>query len=311
MGLRFRKSIKAGPVRINLSKSGVGYSVGTKGFRYTKKAGGGTRTTLSIPGTGISHVTETSKSATHSIPQASASNVTHAPSKKPKSRRTEFILCILLGWTGAHKFYMGKIGMGILYLLTFGLFYIGWIGDLFSMIVRKFSKNSSDNPKGIKKVLPYIAAALCALMLVSCGSSSTTPADPTEPNENNTEYTEEVTEETTDPATEPPTESLTEATEPQTEPPTDPPTDPPTEAPTEAPTDPPTEAPTEAPTNPPTEAPTEKDERTYVLNTNTKKFHYAYCSSADDIKASNRGEFTGTRDEVMAKGYEPCGRCHP
>lgn len=60
MGFRFRKSVKAGPFRINFSKSGVGYSVGTKGFRYTKKAGGGTRTTYSIPGTGLSYVTETS-----------------------------------------------------------------------------------------------------------------------------------------------------------------------------------------------------------------------------------------------------------
>ena len=63
MGYRFRKSIKAGPVRINVSKSGVGYSVGGKGFRYTKKAGGGTRTTVSIPGTGISHVRDSGKKA--------------------------------------------------------------------------------------------------------------------------------------------------------------------------------------------------------------------------------------------------------
>lgn len=60
MGFRFRKSVNFGPLRINLSKSGVGASVGTKGFRVTKKAGGGTRTTASIPGTGISYVTETS-----------------------------------------------------------------------------------------------------------------------------------------------------------------------------------------------------------------------------------------------------------
>lgn len=60
MGFRFRKTIKLGPVNINLSKSGVGYSVGGKGLRVTKKADGGTRTTVSVPGTGISHVTETS-----------------------------------------------------------------------------------------------------------------------------------------------------------------------------------------------------------------------------------------------------------
>lgn len=56
MGFNFRKSIKVGKnVRINLSKSGIGWSVGTKGARYTKSANGSTRTTLSLPGTGLSY----------------------------------------------------------------------------------------------------------------------------------------------------------------------------------------------------------------------------------------------------------------
>lgn len=38
MGFNFRKSIKVGPARVNLSKSGVGYSVGAGGLRYTKSA---------------------------------------------------------------------------------------------------------------------------------------------------------------------------------------------------------------------------------------------------------------------------------
>lgn len=58
MGMRYRKSIKAGPFRINLSKSGMGWSVGGKGYRYTKTAKGRTRITTSIPGTGISWVKE-------------------------------------------------------------------------------------------------------------------------------------------------------------------------------------------------------------------------------------------------------------
>lgn len=37
MGFRYRKSKNFGPFRINLSKSGVGWSVGGKGFRYTKR----------------------------------------------------------------------------------------------------------------------------------------------------------------------------------------------------------------------------------------------------------------------------------
>lgn len=52
-------------------------------------------------------------------------------------------------------------------------------------------------------------------------------------------------------------------------------------------------------------------EMTYVLNTNSMKFHYPSCSSAKQISAANRQEFTGTREEVVARGYEPCGRCDP
>lgn len=54
MGFSFKKSFNLGPFRLNLSKSGIGYSIGTKGLRFTKKANGGYRTTASIPGTGIS-----------------------------------------------------------------------------------------------------------------------------------------------------------------------------------------------------------------------------------------------------------------
>ena len=49
----------------------------------------------------------------------------------------------------------------------------------------------------------------------------------------------------------------------------------------------------------------------YVLNTNSKKFHYPDCRSVGQMKASNRKDFSGTRDEVIAMGYDPCGICHP
>lgn len=49
----------------------------------------------------------------------------------------------------------------------------------------------------------------------------------------------------------------------------------------------------------------------YILNTNTKKFHYPSCSSVDDMKEKNKQEFFGTRDEAVAQGYSPCGRCKP
>lgn len=56
MGLRFRKSISVGKnSRVNLSKSGVGFSTGVKGLRFTRTATGKNRVTASIPGTGISY----------------------------------------------------------------------------------------------------------------------------------------------------------------------------------------------------------------------------------------------------------------
>ncbi len=59
MGFRFRKSFNLGKgLKINLSKHGIGYSVGTKGVRVTKTAKGTTRKTLTLPGTGLSYVTE-------------------------------------------------------------------------------------------------------------------------------------------------------------------------------------------------------------------------------------------------------------
>lgn len=62
MGFRYRKSINlGGGFRINLSKSGVGYSWGVKGYRVTKTAKGTIRRTASIPGTGISYVQETGR----------------------------------------------------------------------------------------------------------------------------------------------------------------------------------------------------------------------------------------------------------
>lgn len=50
---------------------------------------------------------------------------------------------------------------------------------------------------------------------------------------------------------------------------------------------------------------------TYILNTNSKKFHAPACSSVGKIKESNRGEFTGERHELLARGYEPCKICNP
>lgn len=49
----------------------------------------------------------------------------------------------------------------------------------------------------------------------------------------------------------------------------------------------------------------------YVLNTNTHKFHRPDCTSVGKMKAKNRSDFQGTREEAMALGYDPCKICQP
>lgn len=49
----------------------------------------------------------------------------------------------------------------------------------------------------------------------------------------------------------------------------------------------------------------------YVLNTNTKKFHYPNCDSAGRISAKNKQDYYGDRSELIASGYDPCKRCNP
>lgn len=56
----------------------------------------------------------------------------------PKSRWLALALCFFLGEFGVHRFYVGKIGTGILYLFTFGLFGFGWLIDFFSILFGSF-----------------------------------------------------------------------------------------------------------------------------------------------------------------------------
>lgn len=57
--------------------------------------------------------------------------------------------------------------------------------------------------------------------------------------------------------------------------------------------------------------PTTKPGQSYVLNTSSHVFHSPTCSSVDKIKDKNRSSAYGTREEIMARGYKPCGVCHP
>ena len=56
---------------------------------------------------------------------------------------------------------------------------------------------------------------------------------------------------------------------------------------------------------------TNSNTTTYIGNKNSKKFHYPYCHSVDQMNDSNKKYMTCTREQAIAQGYSPCGNCNP
>ncbi|HPS41044.1 MAG TPA: DUF4236 domain-containing protein [Anaerolineaceae bacterium] len=124
MGFRLRRSLKIAPgVRLNISKKGIGTSVGVKGM-HISSGPSGSRMTTSIPGTGLSQVTQIGKRSKRSAGQ--------------KSKTAALLWCIFLGYFGGHYFYVDRIGKGLLYFFTVGLFGIGWLVDIFVILSGSF-----------------------------------------------------------------------------------------------------------------------------------------------------------------------------
>ncbi len=55
----------------------------------------------------------------------------------------------------------------------------------------------------------------------------------------------------------------------------------------------------------------ETGEQTYIINTNSLRFHKPNCSGLQDANSRNQQSFTGSRDELIRQGYSPCGTCQP
>lgn len=73
----------------------------------------------------------------NNIPIANSVNSIN-PMISPKSRLVSLLLCIFLGYLGIHRFYVGKIGTGIMYILTLGFFGFGILFDLILIIIGSF-----------------------------------------------------------------------------------------------------------------------------------------------------------------------------
>lgn len=137
MGLRFRKSKKILPgVRLNLNKGSMSVTVGPKGLKKTFSTNGKTTTTVGLPGTGIYY---TDRGGSASQTQATLETQELQTVRSPKSKVAALVLCIVFGVFGFHRFYVGKVGSGILYMFSGGAFLVGWIVDIVKLCNNTFT----------------------------------------------------------------------------------------------------------------------------------------------------------------------------
>lgn len=61
-----------------------------------------------------------------------------------KDKKTALILCVLVGLFGIHDFYLGRIGGGILKLLTANIFGIGWISDIIKIATGTYKDGAGE-----------------------------------------------------------------------------------------------------------------------------------------------------------------------
>ena len=152
-----------------------------------------------------------------------------------------------------------------------------------------------------KRIPASILVFLFSLLLFTTGCTSSEDTLPTQPVSDSAQQ-EQTSDADSSEVSVPPVIPVTAQT-PVPEPETNPePESKPTLEPDPEPT------PEPAPEPAPEPEPTGLD---YILNTNSMTFHYPSCGSAAKIKPSNRADFHGTREELVNRGYSPCGNCKP
>ena len=308
MGFRFRKSIPIGKhFRINLSKSGVGYSWGVKGARFTKTANGKNRTTLSVPGTGISYTAESKAHTSNKKPFKKKTIGRAAASRKPQTPQT----------AGAQnppansapmKSSPNITSFKTTYPVLFWIIAIAvWPISLSIWFLK------TDNIKKLNKT-----ARICLLAtfwvvfctVVGIAGMQKGPGD--------IQLSDPISK-ITSKASPAPTASSEPTPTPEPSPPPEPTNTPVPE--TAKPPAAPSQAQQGTQNNSVTPgntsgsggqtAPQPANEANYVLNTSTHKFHRPTCRDVDKIAAENRSNVYDSRSNIIAQGYTPCGHCHP
>ena len=280
MGFRFRKSVKAGPFRINFSKSGIGYSFGGKGFRVTKKAGGGTRTTASIPGTGVSYVKDygSRKKKTSSNAPVSSGSSGSTP-KKPIYQRPWFVALMVIVLLGA-------------------------VGS---------ACGSDDATKSDENIVQQEETVDKAEQETADAKTDTVDVEDPAETANTQEDPEPVQEPDSDPEpVQEPQNSLEDPQKPTTSQNTaqsTPAVSESQESSGSAPAvvTPPASTPATQPEPEPAPAPTEQ-KTGYVGSIDSDKYHSPGCRWAKKILPENEIWFA-TKEDAVAAGYSPCGTC--
>lgn len=76
-----------------------------------------------------------------------------------------------------------------------------------------------------------------------------------------------------------------------------------------------TNNPTDLSTETSSESPNKNEEQeaslSYILNKNTKKFHYSDCYAVELMNEENKIVFNGNRNNIIEQGYKPCLKCNP
>lgn len=298
MRFRFRKSIKLGKhVKINFNKNSVSTTFGTKGMHYTVSSNGKKTKTVSFPGTGI-YYTETSNGnnkKTNTVNNKStAMNTQNNDYQEPQNDKCKHCGGIIDSQT-KKCMNCGKSNNASNLSVVLWLIFFCPVG-LYLMLKK------SDWNKTLKIILSAIYGcwiAFCIFFLAvgifydspseetTTTSASTSSIEITEEKATTTTATETTSNTTNAPTTAASTtkNATTETTRKQT-----------------------TTAKRTTTTEP---VATEEYKTTYILNTNTGKFHRSSCSMVKKMNESNKMSFEGTRDEVIAKGYSPCGKCNP